>query len=80
MITLHRIVSAAVYFEVIILNGKSTVVSSFIQQILVKDPYIFDRGAVVELTSEAYPDPQVINRSHYNQVKVTLKIHPTKPN
>ena len=48
MITLHRIVSADVYFEEIIQNGKATVVSSMIQQILVKEPYIFDRGAVVE--------------------------------
>ena len=79
MITLHRIVSADVYFEEIIQNGKATVVSSMIQQILVKEPYIFDRGAVVELTSEAYPDPQVINEPIL-QVKVTLKIHPTKPN
>ena len=80
MITLHRIVSADVYFEEIIQNGKATVVSSMIQQILVKEPYIFDRGAVVELTSETYPHPQDINRSHYNQVKVTLKIRPTTPN
>ena len=79
MITLNRIVSADVYFEEIIQNGKATVVSSMIQQILVKEPYIFDRGAVVELTSEAYPDPQVINEPIL-QVKVTLKIHPTKPN
>jgi hypothetical protein len=79
MITLNRIVSADVYFEEIIQNGKATVVSSMIQQILVKEPYIFDRGAVVELTSEAYPDPQVINEPIL-QVKVTLKIYPTKPN
>ena len=79
MITLNRIVSADVYFEEIIQNGKATVVSSMIQQILVKEPYIFDRGAVVELTSEAYTDPQVINEPIL-QVKVTLKIYPTKPN